>query len=67
MNSTTRLHLVLRLRIDGAKLLLPLNAFMAERESFTFTFERIMNITKHAACVADVKHLLFVSFWRTVC
>jgi len=61
MNSTTRLHLVLRLIVDGATLLLPLDAFMAERDSFTFTFTGITIITKHAASVDDVKLLMFVS------
>ena len=41
--------------------MLPFDAFMAERNSFTFTFAGIMNITKYAACVADVKLLMFVS------
>jgi hypothetical protein len=63
-NLTTLLHLVLRLRIDGATLLLPLDVFMAERDTFafTFTFARIMHITKHAASVADDKFFVFVAF-----
>jgi hypothetical protein len=42
--------------------LLTIDTFMAERDSFTFTFARVMNITKHAASVAEAKFLMSVSF-----